>query len=440
MQETDSYFHPIEEKPNPGHINSWYAASANRHTDYPALAGEQTADVCVLGSGTTGISAALFLAEKGYSVIVLESEKIGWGASGRNGGQFIIGFSCSMSKIKSLVGESDAKILFDQTYESINLVKNLVREHKISCDLREGQLTVGYPKKRHDEEIKGMITEFEKLNFGQHVRFLDNRELKNYVGSDVYGCGIRDSFSGHLHPLNFTLGLAEAAEKKNVRFFEKSEIKDVQSNQNGVVVKTANGSVKAKNAILAGNAYLKGFSPLTSRIMPVGTYIAATEPLSEEECRSLIPEASAIADINFVLDYYRLSSNRRMLFGGRVSYSGIDPISIRNSIRSRMVSVFPQLKTKKIDYSWGGNVAVTMNRAPHFGKLKKNIYFAQGFSGHGVSLTVQAGKLLSEVVAGEDSKFALFEKIKHMPFPGGTLLRKPSLVLGMLYYRIRDLL
>ena len=426
----------VDSQPHP---DSYYFASANRQTDYPEFSGTESCDVCVIGGGVTGLSSALHLSERGYRVILLEGNQIGWGASGRNGGQSIFGYSCEMSKIRSLVGVDDAKKLWDLSLESLELTRQLIHDHQIQCDWTDGQMHAAIKPRQH-RELELWRAELSADYQYDHLELWTGNELKSKIITDRYLAGLYDSNSGHLHPLNYTLGLADAAEEQGVFIYEKTMVREVREGSRIKVI-TSEGDVSCSYLILAGNAYLSGISgQIHKKLMPVGTYIGATEPLGEEKARELITNNMAVADINFVLDYYRLSADHRLLFGGRVSYSTVPPVQLAASMKSRMLKVFPQLSEAVIEYAWGGFVGITMNRAPHFGRIGKNIFYAQGFSGHGVALTGLAGKLIAESVAETSERFDLFSRIPHLSFPGGAYLRMPALVLAMAYYRIRDLL
>ncbi|CAM3098098.1 NAD(P)/FAD-dependent oxidoreductase [Vibrio rarus] len=421
------------------HTDSYYAASKNQQFDFPQLTGEHIADVCVIGSGITGATAALELANKGFKVIVLEANRVGWGASGRSGGQAIFGWASEQDTLEKLVGKSDARKLWDVSVEALALTKSNINKYNIDCDWRDGMAHLAM-KPRHDKELQSWYDDLTE-NYGyESLTLWDQDQVRSRIASDKYTSGMFDSNSGHLHPLNYTLGLVNAAKLAGAEFYEDSSVHQIEHGDPATLF-TKNGKVKANHVILACNAYMKGLeSKLENKVMPVGTYICATEPLGEEVTGALMQDHIAACDINFVLDYYRCSGDHRMLFGGRVSYSGMAPVNLEKAMQGRMLDIFPQLKDTKIDYAWGGNVAITMNRAPHFGRLKPNVYFAQGFSGHGIAATGMAGTLMAECVATTAERFAIFDKIPHMPFPGGRMLRTPALILAMSYFRVRDLL
>jgi gamma-glutamylputrescine oxidase len=422
------------------HTHSYYAASANQKIECPTLKGNHSADVCVVGAGITGLSAALNLAERGYKVTVLEANLVGWGASGRSGGQMIFGFGCDMSVIEKSAGKTAAKAMWDMSVEAIDTLRQRVDQHQIQCDLQQGHLHAAI-KPRQMHELEEWQASLEKDYGYASLSLWNEQKVQSQMASERYIGGLYDTNSGHIHPLNYTLGLAKAALDAGVIIYTDSSVTKVTRKSQANVCHTAQGQVTAKQVLFCGNAYMGKLVPeISNKIMPVGTYIGATQPLGKERAEALIKNNMAVADINFVLDYFRMSADYRMLFGGRVSYSTLAPPNLKNSMRQRMLKVFPQLEDVSMDYSWGGNVAITMNRGPHFGRIGKDLYFAQGFSGHGIAATGLAGKLLAEAVAGQAERFDLFNEISHLPFPGGTLLRTPALVLAMAWYRLRDML
>lgn len=417
---------------------SWYAASAAPLPPQPRLEGELRADVCILGAGYTGLSAALELAEAGYRVIVLEAERIGWGASGRNGGQAIVGYGCEQDTLERLVGRADARRLFDFSREGMALMRDRIRRHDIACDWRDGHASVPL-KPRQEQALKRWQAHMAE-HYDYPMEWWDRDRLRAQLASDRYLGAIYDPLSGHLHPLEYAFGLARAALAAGVRIFEHSRVTRLERGA-APVLRTDAGQVRCDFAVLAGNAWLRGVAPeLESRIMPVGTYIGATVPLGEERARALIRNDMAVADVNWALDYFRLSRDHRLLFGGRASYSTLPPPNLRGTMARRMRRVFPQLAGVDIEYVWGGYVDISLNRAPHWGRLTPNVYFAQGFSGHGVASTGLAGKVIADAIRGQAERLDAFARIPHRPFPGGRLLRTPMLVAAMAWYKLRDAL
>lgn len=420
---------------------SYYAATAPADLGpaRAALRGDHRADVVVVGGGIAGCSAALHLAERGYQVTLLEARHIGYGASGRSGGQTIFGFATSQSTLAAQVGREPARRLFDLSIEALDCTQELIARHHIDCDYRPNHVHVA-TKPRHVRELTEWAHELARDYDYPSARFLDQTALAAHVHSERYSAGLLDTRSGHLNPLKYTQGLARAAERLGVSIHEDSMVQSYDSDQE-VLVRSTHGTVRCQHLVLCGNAYLNRVAPsLDRRILGVGTYIIATEPLDPQRAQALLPSNAAVADMNWILDYFRLTADQRLLFGGRVSYSSLEPPHLAESMRQRMVQVFPQLAGVRVAYTWGGLLDITMSRAPDFGRLQPNVFYLQGFSGHGMSLTGLAGKLIAEAVAGTAERFDVFAQIPHRDFPGGRLLRRPSLVLAMLYYRLRDLL
>lgn len=423
------------------YVASYYAASAHPAPGRPALAGRVDCDVCVVGAGIAGCSTALHLAEQGLSVVLLEHHRVGWGASGRSGAQAIPGVAAGQVKLARLVGRAAARQIWDVSVEGLALMRQLIARHRIDCDWVDGHLLTAV-KPRHERELQAELRELRDHYGYSGVRYLMREQLRALLPTERYLGALYDPNGAHLHPLNYTLGLADAAEHLGVRIFEGTRALgfDTQGSSR-VRIATAHGEVRARFLVLCGNVYLGATAPaLRNKIMAVATYIVATEPLGATRARQLIANNAAVADMNWVLDYFRRSADHRLLFGGRVNYSGLRTFDAPRATRARMVQVFPQLRDVRIDYAWGGDVDITLNRAPHFGRLAANVYFLQGFSGHGIALTGVAGKLVAEAVTGTAARFDVFARIPHANFPGGAALRRPALVLAMLWYRIRDLL
>jgi gamma-glutamylputrescine oxidase len=418
---------------------SWYWASLQDEPAHPALRGEATCDVGVVGGGIAGLSAALHLAELGFKVTLLEAQGIGWGASGRSGGQAIFGIAAGQDKLEALVGVADARRIWDMSIEALALMRGLIDRHGIACDYVAGQMHVAI-KPRQAEELRTWQRELVERHEYRSVSFLDAAATRGLVASERYIAGMLDTNSGHLHPLKYVRGLATAAQRAGAVLHEGSRVLGYQRAGGRTVLRTDGGRLACRQVVFAGNAWLGNAVPaLRRRIMPVGTYIVATEPLGESLATQLLPRNTAVTDINWVLDYFRRSADHRLLFGGRVSYSGLDPFDTAQATRARMLKVFPQLQGVRIDHAWGGYVDITLNRAPDFGRQEPDVYYLQGFSGHGIALTGLAGKLVAEAIAGDAGRFDVFARIPHRAFPGGQWLGRPALVLAMLYYRLRDL-
>jgi gamma-glutamylputrescine oxidase len=423
------------------YVTSYYAASANAASERPALDGSVTADVCVVGGGIAGCSAALHLAERGFKVVLLEDNRIGWGASGRSGGQAIQGIAAGQAKLDRLLGAQAARSVWEVSVEGLALIRQLIRRFSIACDWVDGYMFTAV-KERHVRELRAEFAELRDLYGYPSLRYLSREELRATLDTDRYLGALYDTNSGHMHPLNYTLGLAAAAESLGVQIFEGTRaLSFADAGGSKVRIATPQGEVRARYLVLCGNVYLGATAPsLAAKIMAVATYIVATEPLGLERAQKLIANNAAVSDMNWVLDYYRRSADQRLLFGGRVNYSGLSSFDAPSATRARMLKVFPQLADTRIEYSWGGEVDITLNRAPHFGRLAPNVYFLQGFSGHGIALTGIAGKLVAEAIGGTAERFDVFARIPHANFPGGMALRRPALVLAMLYFRLKDLL
>ncbi|WP_350577592.1 FAD-binding oxidoreductase [Pseudomonas sp. HY2-MNA-CIBAN-0224] len=423
------------------HTASYYAASSLSQPDHPVLQGDVVADVCVVGGGFSGLNTALELAERGMSVVLLEAHKIGWGASGRNGGQLIRGVGHGLDQFEGVIGKDGVRQMKMMGLEAVEIVRQRVERFNIACDLTWGYCDLAN-KPRDLEGFAEEAQELRDLGYRHETRLLQANEVHTVVGSERYVGGFIDMGSGHLHPLNLALGEAAAAAQLGAKLFEHSAVTRIDYGPE-VRVHTAQGSVRAKTLVLGCNAYLQGLNPhLSGKVLPAGSYIIATEPLTQAQAHALLPQNMAVCDQRVALDYYRLSADRRLLFGGACHYSGRDPQDIGAYMRPKMLDVFPHLKDVKIDYQWGGMIGIGANRLPQIGRLpdQPNVYYAQAYSGHGVNATHLAGKLLAEAISGQHSTgFDLFNQVPHITFPGGKYLRSPLLALGMLWHRLKEL-
>ena len=428
--------------------HSYYAATVQREQSFGALQSNVDCDVAVVGGGLAGLSAAIELADRGFSVVLLEAQQVGWGASGRNGGQVIAGLACDQSVIDEQLGREASRRVWDMTFEAIRLIAERRERFDIDCDWVDGYMSLAdSPRKARD--LRGWHERMAS-DYAYQTTWIEPHEVPQWIASPRFHAGVHDPLGGHLHPLKYSLGLARAAASLGVRIHEDSPVTAIEPGSTAVV-RTRHGTVRASHVLLAGNVYLQGIAPsLEKRVMPVGTYIVASKRLDAALAASLIPSRSAVCDTNFVLDYFRPTRDDRMLYGGRVSYSTATPMNLAGSMQRRMAQTFPQLQDTEVEFAWGGFVDISMNRAPDFGRLSAvhggpgraydNVYYLQGFSGHGLALTGLAGKLVAEAIAGDAERFDTFARIRHRAFPGGRLLRTPALVAGMAYYRLKDML
>ncbi len=419
------------------HPASYYAASAEIPPSSGPLAADRDCDVCVVGAGYTGLSAALFLARRGYRVIVLEAQRIGFGASGRNGGQVGSGQRVEQEELEKMLGADHARQLWDLAEESKQTVRDLIAEHKISCAYRPGVLHTEL--RAADVPHTQRYVEHLQRHYGyEQIEFYDRDAVCEALGTTVYHGGSMDWGAGHLHPLNYVLGLAEACRGAGVKIFEETRVSRIERGQ-PVRVHGAGRTVTAEFVALGANGYLGGLEPeVARRVMPINNFIVATEPLGEARARALIRDDVAVADSKFVVNYFRLSQDRRLLFGGGESYGYRFPADLAEKARRPMLEIFPQLEDVRIDYAWGGTLGITMNRMPDFRRLEANIYSASGYSGHGVAMATLGGKLMAEAIAGTAERFDVMARVPTPRFPGGTMLRLPLLALAMTWFSLRD--
>ncbi|PTU73061.1 NAD(P)/FAD-dependent oxidoreductase [Pseudomonas mangrovi] len=419
--------------------DTYYAATRNQTRHWPALEGEVRADVCIIGGGFSGIASALELAERGRRVVLLEARQIGWGASGRNGGQLIRGLGHDLQRFTSSFGIDGVAELERMGEEAVTLVRQRIERHRIDCDLRWGFCELANSRAGFTA-LQRQAAELQERGYPHPLALVAANRMREVVASDNYHGALVDMGSGHLHPLNLLLGEAQAADELGVTICEQSPVQAIGRGPR-LQVRTPRGCVEADQLIIACNAHLGDLVPeLAGRVLPAGSYVIASEPLGERAL-TLIPQNLALCDQRVALDYFRLSADGRLLFGGACHYSGRDPADIAGYMRPKMLRVFPQLADVRIDYQWGGMIGIGANRLPQIGRLPEqpNIYYAQGYAGHGINVTHLAGRLLAEAICGEQSSgFDLFARVAHRRFPGGTALRSPLLALGMLWYRLKE--
>ena len=417
--------------------SSYYAATAHTLPQQPSLSESVHADVCIVGAGFTGLSAALHLAQAGKSIVVLESQRIGWGASGRNGGQLYGGQRKDVDWLEAKLGLDGARRLWELGEAAKHLVKRLIEDLAIDCDLTPGIAAVAH-KPRYVAEYHALADKLATRYGRQGIEKLDARQTRDLLGTDAYFGGYVDWDAAHLHPLNLALGVARRCIELGVRIYENTPAVSF-ADSGSVTVRTPQGTVTADHLILAANGYLGNLAPkLAGRIMPINNFIVATEPLDSATLNEINPRRVAVGDSRFVINYYRLSDDGRLLFGGGENYRSGFPRDIAGFVRPYMLKIYPQLERVKIDYAWGGTLAITLNRMPHFGRLSPHVYFAHGYSGQGVALAHLAGQLLAETIGGDPHRFDAFAALPTRPFPGGRWLRWPGMVLGMLYFAMRD--
>ncbi|HBV39517.1 MAG TPA: FAD-binding oxidoreductase [Erwinia sp.] len=419
------------------HVQSYYAATVNPHAPWPQLADDILCDVCIIGGGFTGLSSALYLTEAGYDVVVLEAAKVGFGASGRNGGQVVNSYSRDIDVIEHRYGKESAQLLGSMMFEGAAVIRDRIDRYAISCDYRPGGIFAAL-NSRQLAQLKQQHKRWQQ--YGNHqLELLDELGIRRKIASERYIGGLLDRSGGHLHPLNLALGEAEAIRRHGGRIYEASEVTAVTYGAPHRV-KTARGSVLAKYVIFAGNAYLAPhLEPrLARKSLPCSSQIAVTEPLSRDKALALLPDNYCVEDCNYLLDYYRLTADNRLLYGGGVSYGAREPGNISELIRPRLLKTFPQLEGVNIDYAWSGNFLLTLSRMPQVGRLENGVYYMQGDSGHGVTWTHLAGKLVCEALKGEPKRFDAFARLPHLPFPGGRRLSAPLTALGAAWYALRD--
>lgn len=423
--------------PSVGFEQSWYQATARGGRDRPALEENLRVDVCVVGAGYTGLSAALELAERGYSVAVLEGYRVGSGASGRNGGVLGMGQRKDQDELEAWLGADVARRLWQVALDANALVRDRVERYRIDCELKDGELHAAH-RARHVAGYWDYVDHLAERYDYHRCRKIDADEMADMLGMRTYHGGYLDQGAGHLHPLNLALGLASAAESHGARVFERSAVADYRDTDGGVTVTTDRGQVRADYLVLACNGYLGRLARrIESFQMPINNFVLATEPLGETRARRINRDDLAVVDSRFVVNYFHNSPDHRLIFGGGENYSPRFPKDLKRFVRRFMLEVYPDLDDVGIDYAWGGTLAITLRRMPHFGR-RGPVFWAQGYSGHGVAMANMGGKLIAEALAGDAERFDLFARLPHVRFPGGRYLRWPALVAGMLYYALLD--
>lgn len=426
----------VNDKPGE-YPESYYAAHAKQLDPFPMAQGDLSCDICVVGGGFMGLSTAYHLAKRGYDVILLDAHRVGFGASGRNGGQVGTGQRVEQEELEKMVGKTHARQLWDIALQSTQLVKDLSKSEMVHTDFHSGVVHTAHHKRYaqdNQEYVDSLVNDYDY----DKIRVLDEEECRHIVNSPAYFGGTLDTGAGHINPLEFVFGLARMAEAAGVRLFENSKVIELKEGE-PAQVKTEKANVTARYVVLGCNGYLGTMQKtVAARVMPINNYILATEPMSPDDQEALIRNNYAVADSKFVVNYFRFSDDNRLLFGGTESYSYKFPNDIAAKVRKPMLEIFPQLKDIGIEYAWGGTLGITMNRMPHYERLSGNILSLSGFSGHGVAMATLSGQIAAETIAGQAERFDIMAKVPTIAFPGGPALRSPLLVLAMLWYSLRD--
>jgi gamma-glutamylputrescine oxidase len=424
--------------PSSEHAPSYYAATLNEQVTAPPLSDDSTAHVCVIGGGFTGISAALHLAKRGVDVTLLEQSKLGWGASGRNGGQAHVGLRREQNWLEKHMGAADARRLWELALDARMYLDSLIQTYGIRCDFRPGLLHADH-KPGYAGDTRRYVDHLRNRYDYSHIRFVDQAEVRELVATDGYFSGSLDARGGHLHPLNYALGLARGAQSHGARLHEGSEVLAVERRGTDWTVRTPRAQVRASTVLLACNGYLRGISPeVEKHVMPINNFIAVTEPLGEERARSIIRDGIAVSDSRFVVNYFRMTADHRLLFGGGENYRYSFPSDIKSFVRKHALKIFPQLHSTRFDFGWGGTLAITPTRMPFIKEIQPGFYNASGFSGLGVLLAPYCGKIVADAISGQRMNFDLLARVPVPTFPGGPALRWPTLVAAMSWYALRD--
>lgn len=417
--------------------NSYYADVAETLDPFPKLQGALDCDVCVVGAGFTGLSTAYHLAQRGYDVIVLDAQRVGFGASGRNGGQVSMGQRVDQEELEGMVGDEHARQLWDIGAQAVDLVRSLTQRPEVNTDFHDGVIHTVHRERYQKHNVEYVEHMSTKYGYDK-IHLLDKDECRHLVNSPAYYGGTLDMGAGHVNPFELVLGLARLAKNSGVRIFEQSKVTEVVEGD-PALIKTEDASVKARYVVLGCNGYLGDMHKhVAQRVMPINNFIVSTEPMSPAAQEEIIRNNYAVADSKFVINYFRFSDDRRLLFGGTESYGYKFPSDIASAVRKPMVEIFPQLKDIRIDHAWGGTLAITMNRMPHYERIGGNILTLSGFSGAGVALGTLSGQIAAETIAGQAERFDIMAKVPTSTFPGGPLFRSPLLALAMLWFSLRD--
>ena len=419
-----------------GHARSYYAATVNDRTSYPRLEGDLEADICVVGGGFSGLSTAIFMADRGAKVVLLEANRIGWGASGRNGGQ-INGGLPGAERFMTQFGPEGRRIVSELWYRGHDIIEERIKRFNIGCDFRRGYVEAAV-KEKHIAGLESFAEEMMKAGQGNDLELVGRDRIRSLLGTDAYVGGLIDRRNAHLHPLNLALGEARGAASIGIALYEDSKVTGIDHGDRPVV-RTASGTVRCQWVVLAGNAYhALEQKQLGGLLFPAGTYVIATEPLPEETVQRLNPENLAVSDTRIVLDYYRLSADRRMLFGGLCQYANRDPKSISGALLPKMLRIYPELAGTRIAFEWGGLIGIVISRVPLLGHIAKNVLYLQGYSGHGVNTTHIMSEIVADAISGKPDRLAIYEKATRFRVPTNQWLGSQMLALGMAYYKLRD--
>jgi gamma-glutamylputrescine oxidase len=435
---------PMSVITNQEHTNSYYAAHQRDRSPFPSLDGEITADICIVGGGLTGVAAAVEFSERGYKTVLVEANRIGWGASGRNGGQIIGGYGGALSykdTLNAKLSPEHRSSLRQMGTECVDIIRERIAKYKIDCDLQWGFIDVALK----DSELRDLQASYKSAveeDRADQLKLVDAGGVREYLGTDKYIGGLVNEAWGHLHILDYCKGQARAAEKLGARIFEQSLVTSLEYGDRVRVV-TPDGVVIAKKVVLCGNAYLAKFAPklapkLSGYVLPATSYIIATEPLSDNLAKDVMPKNYATCDQRWALDYFRMTADNRMLFGGLSNYAATAPKSVISTLRNKMLKVFPQLEDSKIDFNWGGHLGISFRRIPQLGQIHPKVYYSQAYSGHGVAPTHMSARLIAEAIDGDRSRYDIISENWHIPFPGFGIIRQSMYAAGMSFYKLMD--